>query len=196
MKPSLDSFFCQVASLTQTYLESTIQYSGLLLSSSWGCFGPIWPIVLPCCCRLIVCTEVFVSHPTERGYQRVPLSVYSTHRVGVVTTPQGMSVKKRLAEGWQKLFQIQATLNQARSARSAKSARSARSQDAALFLPLLHFILFVTWKILEGVYFSWGGESRTHLPSLFMYFSGCELCQELQKRLGFSEVRNWRCRWN
>lgn len=135
----------------------------------------------------LVCTEVFVSHPTERGYQRVPLSVYSTHRVGVVTTPQGMSVKKRLAEGWQKLFQIQATLNQ---------ARSARSQDAALFLPLLHLILFVTWKISEGVYFSWGGESRTHLPSLFMYFSGCELCQKLQKRLGFSEVRNWRCRWN
>lgn len=154
------------------------QFMGMFRADLADCIAMLLPLV---------CTEVFVSHPTERGYQRVPLSVYSTHRVGVVTTPQGMSVKKRLAEGWQKLFQIQATLNQ---------ARSARSQDAALFLPLLHLILFVTWKISEGVYFSWGGESRTHLPSLFMYFSGCELCQKLQKRLGFSEVRNWRCRWN
>mmetsp|Transcript_6403 Transcript_6403/g.10436 ORF Transcript_6403/g.10436 Transcript_6403/m.10436 type:complete len:87 (-) Transcript_6403:353-613(-) len=54
----------QVASLIQTYLESTIQYSGF-------CF------------------------PSYR--KRLPTR---------------MSVKKRLAEGWQKLFQIQATLNQ------------------------------------------------------------------------------------
>ena len=87
------------------------QFMGMFRADLADCIAMLLPLV---------CTEVFVSHPTERGYQRVPLSVYSTHRVGVVTTPQGMSVKKRLAEGWQKLFQIQATLNQARSARSAK----------------------------------------------------------------------------